>query len=89
MTMVQGAPSNDAIAKMLQALSTDPSAREQMLGDPVSALQSYGIQADAASVPAVRALPSMQDVAQLHKAFVSDPQTDKSCIFVFIVMGSK
>jgi putative modified peptide len=88
-TMVQSAPSNDAISKMLQALSTNQAAREQMLGDPITALKSYGIDADPANVPAVRALPSMQEVAQLHKEFVADPLILKSCIFVFIVLGKK
>jgi|GEM_PF-5972636 len=84
--MVQTAPSNDAIAKMLQALSSDRDARERMLGDPVGALKSYGIDADPADVPAVRTLPSMEEVAQLHKEFVADPEMPKGCIFVFIVM---
>ena len=87
--MVQAAPSNDAIAKMLQALSTSQGAREQMLGDPINALKSYGIEADPANVPTVRALPSMEEVAQLHKEFVADPLILKSCIFVFIVLGRK
>ncbi|MGN6519701.1 MAG: hypothetical protein ACTHK2_09790 [Dokdonella sp.] len=87
--MIQAAPSNDAIAKMLQALSTSPEAREQMLGDPISALKSYGIEADPANVPVVRALPSMEEVAQLHKEFIADPLILKSCIFIFIVMGRK
>lgn len=87
--MVQAAPSNDAMAKMLQALSTSQGAREQMLGDPISALKSYGIEADPDNVPAVRALPSMEEVAQLHKEFITDPSLVRSCIFVFIVLGRK
>jgi len=87
--MIKGAPSSDAVAKVLESLSTDQGFREQMLGDPINALKSYGIDADPANVPAVRALPSMQEVAQLHKEFVADPLILKSCIFVFIVLGKK
>lgn len=86
--MIQGA-SNDAVANVLKLLSTDQAFREQMLGDPASALKPYGISVDPSKVPAVRSLPSMAEVAKIHQQFSADPQTDKSCIMVFIVIGAK
>jgi putative modified peptide len=86
--MIQGAPSNQAVARVLELLSTNQDFREQMLGDPVSALKSQGIEADANNVPAVRQLPSMADVTKIHQEFLADPM-GKSCIMVFIVLGAK
>jgi len=86
--MIQGA-SNDAVAKVLEMLSTDQAFREQMLGDPTSALKPFGISVDPSAVPSVRSLPSMTDIAKIRQQFLADPQTDKSCIAVFIVIGAK
>ncbi len=86
--MIKGAPSNDAVAKVLGQLSTDHDFREQMLGDPVGALKPHGIEVDPADVPATRKLPSMAEVAKIHQQFLADPQ-DKVCIAVFIVIGAK
>ncbi|MEP7043757.1 MAG: NHLP-related RiPP peptide [Dokdonella sp.] len=86
--MIKGAPSNDAVAKVLQQLSTDHDFREQMLGDPAAALRPHGIAVDAAAVPATRSLPSMAEVAKIHQQFLANPQ-DTSCIAVFIVIGAK
>jgi putative modified peptide len=86
--MIKGATSNDAVAKVLGLLSSDQGFREQMLGDPVGALQPHGITVDPADVPAVRSLPSMTEIAAMHQKFQADPQ-DKSCIAVFIVIGAK
>ena len=87
--MIKGTPSNDAIAKVLERLSTDQDFREQMLGDPVGAMKAHGIDVDPQGVPAARKLPSMAQVADIHKQFVADPQTDKSCIAVLLVVGAK
>lgn len=86
--MIQGAPSNEAVARVLEQLATNPQYREQMLGDPVSALKAHGIEADPAGVPATRTLPSMTDIAKIHQQFLADPM-DKSCIAVFMVVGAK
>ena len=86
--MIQGA-SNDAVAKVLELLSTDQTFREQMLGDPASALKPHGIAVDPSKVPAVRSLPSMAEVAKIHQQFQTAPNTDRSCIAVFIVIGAK
>lgn len=86
--MIQGAPSNDVIAKILGQLSTDQAFREQMLGDPTAALKPYGIAVDPANVPAVRSLPSMAETAKIQKQFQENPQ-DTSCIMVFIVIGAR
>jgi putative modified peptide len=74
---------------VLELLATDQGFREQMLGDPASALKPYGISVDTSKVPAVRSLPSMAEVAKIRQQFVADPQTDKSCISVFIVIGAR
>jgi putative modified peptide len=87
--MIKGAPSSDAVAKVLESLSTDQGFREQMLGDPVAALKAHGITVDPADVPATRSLPSMSEVAKIHQQYLADPATDKSCIAVFIVVGAK
>jgi putative modified peptide len=87
--MIRGTPSDDAIAKVLERLSTDHDFREQMLGDPVAAMKSHGIDVDPQGVPATRKLPSMDEVAAIHKQFVADPKTDKSCIAVLLVVGAK
>ena len=86
--MIQGKPSNDTIAKVLQLLSTDHDFREQMLGDPAAALKPHGIDVDPKNVPYSRNLPSMAEVAKIHQQFLTNPQ-DKSCIAVFIVIGAK
>ncbi len=86
--MIQGKPSNDTLAKVLQLLSTSHDFREQMLGDPVAALKPHGIDVDPTGVPASRKLPSMAETAKIHQQFLANPQ-DKSCIAVFIVIGAK
>lgn len=87
--MIKGAPSSDAVAKVLESLSTNQAFREQMLGDPVGALKAHGIEVNPADVPATRSLPSMAEVAKIHQQYLADPATDKSCIAVFMVVGAK
>lgn len=48
---------------MLQQLAQDDAFREQMLGDPVSAMATLGVTVDPATVPAVRQLPSKAEIA--------------------------
>ncbi len=86
--MAQGATSNEAIGRVLDQLSTDRDYREQMLGDPVSAFKAHGIDVDPANVPAVRKLPSMDEIAKARQELQADPM-GRSCIMVFIVLGAK
>jgi len=86
--MAQGATSNEAIGRVLDQLATDRDYREQMLGDPVSAFKAHGIDVDPANVPAVRSLPSMDEIAKARKDLEADPM-GRSCIMVFIVLGAK
>lgn len=86
--MAQGATSNVAIGRMLDQLSTDRDYREQMLGDPVAAFKAHGIEMDPANVPAVRSLPSMDEIAKIRDDFKADPM-GRSCIAVFMVVGAK
>lgn len=82
--MIKGNPSPQALHKVLDLLATDHEFREQMLGDPASALKMHGIEVDASQIPSVRKLPSMQEVAAIHKEQFDDPM-GKVCIAVFLL----
>lgn len=82
--MIKGNPSPEALHKVLDLLSTDHGFREQMLGDPASALKAHGIEVDPAQVPAVRRLPPMDEIAKIHEEHFKDPM-DKVCIAVFLL----
>lgn len=73
--MIKGNPSSDVVHKILDRLSSDQAFREQMLGDPASALASYNLEVDPAKIPAVRRLPSASDLADMRQqtAGVPDP----------------
>ncbi|HXE65779.1 MAG TPA: NHLP-related RiPP peptide [Rhodanobacteraceae bacterium] len=82
--MIKGNPSPQALHKVLDLLATSHDFREQMLGDPASALKAHGIEVDASQIPAVRKLPPMQEVAAIHKEQFDDPM-GKVCISVFLL----
>ncbi len=48
---------------LLDKLANDDAFREQLLGDPVSAMASIGVKVDPATVPAVRRLPSKAEAS--------------------------
>lgn len=50
-------------SSLLDKLANDDAFREQLLGDPVTAMASVGIKVDPASVPNVRQLPSKAEVS--------------------------
>lgn len=82
--MIKGKPSPQALHKILDLLATSHEFREQMLGDPVGALKAHGIEVDASRIPAVRRLPPMHEIAELHKQHFDDPM-GKVCISVFLL----
>lgn len=82
--MIKGNPSPATLHKVLDLLATSHEFREQMLGDPVAALQAHGIEIDASQIPAVRRLPPMHEVAAIHKQHFDDPM-DKVCVLIFLL----
>lgn len=82
--MIKGNPSPQALHKVLDLLATSHEFREQMLGNPAAALKAHGIEIDASQIPAVRRLPSMQEIAATHKEHFDDPM-NKVCIMVFLL----
>lgn len=58
--MIKGNATPQQIEAILDRLASDDAFREQMLGDPATALKGYGLEVDPAQVPAVRKLPSKQ-----------------------------
>lgn len=75
--MIKGNPSSDVVHKILDRLSSDQEFREQMLGDPASALGSYNLEVDPDRIPAVRRLPSASALADMRQQTtgVADPAT--------------
>jgi len=69
--MTKGIATSEQIDKVLDRLSSDPAFREKMLGDPVAALAEHGVELDPAAVPAVRRLPSAQEVARQRESIKS------------------
>jgi putative modified peptide len=71
---------------LLDRLSSDDAFREKALGDPASALAEYGFRVDAKDIPAVRRLPSKQDlVGQREK--IRDNVADHVCLIFFAQTG--
>ena len=62
--MIKGNATPQQIEAILDRLASDDAFREQMLGDPVAALKGYGLEVDPAQVPAVRKLPSKQELVK-------------------------
>ena len=57
------------LALLLSKLSGDDAFRLNFLSNPQSALGDLGIAIDAATIPALRALPSKQTMAASRQAF--------------------
>jgi putative modified peptide len=67
---------------LLDRLSTDSAFREKILGDPAAGLAEYGFRVDPAEIPAVRRLPSKEDlVAQREK--IKGGVADHVCLIFF------
>lgn len=84
--MIKKSPSSDEVRKILHRLATDDDFREQMLGDPVSALKPYGVEVDPTQVPAVRTLPSKDQVGAISaQAANIDNPIDKLGLIMFLL----
>ena len=82
--MIKGTPSNETAKTVLDRLANEQDFREQMLGDPVSALKPYGIDIDPQDVPAVRKLPSQEALAEVRGKLLADPMGNVG-IFIFLL----
>ena len=69
--------------KLLRRLASDDAFREQMLGDPVSTLKSYGLEIDPAQVPAIRRLPSKEALREHHQS-LSGQLSSKAALWIFV-----
>lgn len=82
--MTTGTPSSETIGTIFDRLATDQEFREQMLGDPASALKPYGIDVDSQQVPAVRKLPSKDALATVRSKLLADPAGHVG-LFIFLL----
>ncbi|GEM_PF-3132005 len=55
--------SDDEIERLLDKLATDDDFRAQLQSDPRAAFTSLGIDVDPSEMPAMKALPSKEQVA--------------------------
>jgi len=83
-TVIKGSMAPDAVRKVLGLLATNHDFREQMLGDPVSALKAQGVDVDPQAVPAVRKLPSMADCAQAQQQYAGESLDKVGLIFLLL-----
>lgn len=84
--MIKGQVPNEIVVKILDRLSNDNAFREHFLGDPAGALKQHGVEVDPDKVPAVRKLPSKDEVAKIRdKASGVDNPIEKVGLFVFLL----
>lgn len=69
---------------LLARLGSDDAFRERMLGDPVGALGSLGLEVDPDTVPKVRTLPSKEAIRSNHDAIKSQITGRAGMIFFFV-----
>ena len=67
---------------LLDRLGTDDAFREKILGDPESGLAEYGFKVDPKEIPAVRRLPSKQDLAA-QRDKIKGNVSDHVCLIFF------
>jgi putative modified peptide len=84
--MIKGTPSKETTVKVLDRLSKDNDFRERFIGDPAAALKEHGIEVDSNKVPAVRNLPSKDEIAKIRDqaAAVENP-LEKCGLWVFLL----
>ena len=66
--MIKGKPTQAQLDALLERLSHDDAFREQVLGDPASALKEYGLQVDPAALHKARKLPSKEELKASRQA---------------------
>jgi putative modified peptide len=74
------------LSTVLDKLASDDAFREHLLGDPVGALGTLGIQLDPSQVPAVRSLPSKDTVAADQNALHQQMVTAGNMV-IFLLSG--
>ena len=67
---------------LLDRLGSDDAFREKILGDPASGLAEYGFRVDPSDIPAVRRLPSKQDLAAQREK-IKGGVADHVCLIFF------
>ncbi|HEX5489526.1 MAG TPA: NHLP-related RiPP peptide [Rhodanobacteraceae bacterium] len=84
--MIKGKVSSETVGRILDRLSQDHDFREHFIGDPAGALKPFGIEVDASKVPAVRRLPSKDEIAKVRdKAKGIDDPITKVGLAVFLL----
>lgn len=83
--MIKGTATPDTVSKILDRLSTDNDFREQLLGDPKTALAQYGLDVDASKLPATRSLPSKDEIKATHQELHSKIQSNLGLIMFLAV----
>lgn len=69
---------------LLGKLESDDAFREQMLGDPVAALGSLGMEVDPSTVPKVRTLPAKEAIRANRDAIKGQITGKVGMIFFFV-----
>ncbi|MDQ1811860.1 NHLP-related RiPP peptide [Massilia sp. CCM 9210] len=69
---------------LLHKLSSDDVFRARLLGDPVGALGSLGIELDAGQIPTRRSLPAKDAIALDRMAFMSKLDSAAGAIPFFL-----
>ncbi len=77
--------SND-LSAVLDKLATDDDFRQQMLGDPVNALDQLGIALHPDQVPETRSLPSKESIAADQSALQSKLESTDGMV-IFLLSG--
>lgn len=84
--MIKGKVPSDTVDRILDRLSQDHDFREHFIGDPADALQSFGVEVDASRIPAVRRLPSKDEIAKIRdRAKGVDDPIKKVGLMVFLL----
>lgn len=84
--MIKGTPSRESVVKVLDRLASDNDFREHFIGDPAGALKLYDVEIYPEKVPAVRRLPSKDEIAKIRdKAKGVDDPIRKVGLAVFLL----
>lgn len=83
--MIKGKVSNETTGKILDRLAKDRDFREHFLGDPADALRQFGIEVDAAKVPAVRKLPPIDRIVEMRKQLGADSKIEKVGLIILLL----
>jgi len=74
----------ETVDALLEKLGSDDQFREHMLGDPVGALATLGMQVDPSSVPTVRKLPPKEAIRANREAMKGQMTGKLGMVFFFV-----